>query len=584
MKRFLLFVLVGAVVVLLVLFALRRQTGPARSAAAGLLPPDTALFFEIPNAEKSREDWHGTELYSLYREPAVQAFLQKPKAQVQERSALINGWREAGKLRMRDTFVAANSFDALRLVGGFEFRCSWKEANTVIEGWKSRLLGKAGNAQRSTSDYEKHRIDVIAGEVTLASTIVGNRFLVATNINDLTAMLDRVDGRVKTPALESDQNFREAIKEMPADYAWLFYVQPKQLGQKLAALRAQDGRALPPDERTMIERVRSFSHATVFDGQKIREVDFAAMPRMFDAKLTRDTLSIASPDTFLYFATIINLQQLDWNQMLGNAAASLAAGQKQALAQAGITPDDWRAAFGDEVSLIADWPTSARIPGVVATLTIRDSSRAKKIVSTLAATSGWQSTIRDNVQYFTAPIGGSSLAISPVLAVSDRLLVIGGDSARVNRAVAPPKNGTGLDRSPNFRNAAKLVPAPQQMFTYVDLGVLYSRLDATLRPILQMSAAFLPSMTEHIDPAKLPPAEVVARHLSPVVAAQSYAGNGYRSESVGTITIGQTVGVAAAAWLGTTLLKNKTGVILASPAATSSATPSTPLVSPVPTP
>ena len=230
MKRFLLFVLVGTVVVLLILFALRRQAGPAHSVAAGLVPPDTALFFEIPNPEKNREDWHRTELYALYREPAVQAFLQKPKAQVQERSALINGWREAEKLRMRDTFVATNSFDALRLVGGFEFRCSQKEANKVIEGWKSRVLAKAGNAQRSTSDYEKHRIDVITGEVTLASTIVGNRFLAATNINDLMAMLDRIDGRLKTSALESDQNFREAMKEMPTDYAWLFYVQPKQLG------------------------------------------------------------------------------------------------------------------------------------------------------------------------------------------------------------------------------------------------------------------------------------------------------------------------------------------------------------------
>src|SRR5438552_8585294 len=155
---------------------------------------------------------------------------------------------------MRGTFLATNSCDALRLVGGFEYRCSEKEANTVIEGWKARLLGKAGNAQRSTNDYEKHRIDVIAGEITLASTVVGNRFLVATNISDLMAMLDRVDGRVKTPALESDQNFREAMKEMPADYAWLFYVHPKQLGQTLAALRPQDGRALPPDGRALSER------------------------------------------------------------------------------------------------------------------------------------------------------------------------------------------------------------------------------------------------------------------------------------------------------------------------------------------
>src|SRR5947209_14358489 len=106
MKRFLLFVLVGIVVVLLVLFALRRLPGAAHSAAAGLLPSDTALFLEIPNAEKNREDWHRTELYALYREPAVQAFLQKPKSQLDQRSSLINGWREAGKLHLRIKFVA----------------------------------------------------------------------------------------------------------------------------------------------------------------------------------------------------------------------------------------------------------------------------------------------------------------------------------------------------------------------------------------------------------------------------------------------------------------------------------------------
>src|SRR6266403_853693 len=111
MRRFLLFVVVGVVVVLLILFAFRRHAGAPRSAAAGLLPSDTALFFQIPDMEKNREDWHRTELYALYREPAVQTFLQKPKAQLQEQSAVINGWREAGKLRMRDTFLATNSFD-----------------------------------------------------------------------------------------------------------------------------------------------------------------------------------------------------------------------------------------------------------------------------------------------------------------------------------------------------------------------------------------------------------------------------------------------------------------------------------------
>jgi hypothetical protein len=72
----------------------------------------------------------------------------------------------------------------------------------------------------------------------------------------------------------------------------------------------------------------------------------------------------------------------------------------------------------------------------------------------------------------------------------------------------------------------------------------------TLRPILQMSAAFMPSLSERLDPNKLPPTDVITKHLSPVVASQSYAHGGYRSESAGTITMGQAAIAAGAAYVG----------------------------------
>ena len=112
--------------------------------------------------------------------------------------------------------------------------------------------------------------------------IAGHQFFAAATVEDLKALLDRVDGRTKTPALDSDANFRAAMKQMPADYAWMFYLQPKPLAQKLATLRAQSGRSLPPDQQTMIERIQSFSHAMVFEGGKIRDIGFAAMPRVVE--------------------------------------------------------------------------------------------------------------------------------------------------------------------------------------------------------------------------------------------------------------------------------------------------------------
>ena len=554
MKRFLFVILLGAIAALTAYYIVRQHPAAVPSTIANLLPADTALFIHMPDAEKSRDAWHRTDLYQLYREPAVQDFLQKPKSKLPEKGPVMEVWHDSAALRMRNGFLATSNFDSLRLIGGFEFRCDEKEAESVIERWKSRLLAKAPDAQRSSADYEKHRIDILSsGQFTFASTMAGHQFLAAATVEDLKALLDRVDGRTKTPALDSDANFRAAIKQMPADYAWMFYLQPKQLAQKLASLRAQSGRALRPDQQTMIERIQSFSHAMVFDGGKIRDIGFAAMPRLADTKLERATLPLATADTLLYCAVIQNMQQqFDW--IVEPAGAGSMAPPLQiisnALSSAGVTKEDWKAAFGDEISLMAAWPASAKLPGAVLTVTVHDSVRARKIAGAIASSSGWQKSSRNNAEYYSAQTSGVLAAVNPTAAVSDRFLVIGLDPTSVDRVVTQAPAGNGLSGSESFRAASKLVPEPRQMFAYIDLAALYSRLDATLRPILQMSAAFVPSLSERFDPNKLPPTEVITKHLSPVVASQSYIDGGYRSESAGTITIGQAAIAAGATYIG----------------------------------
>jgi len=563
MKRFLLVILLGAIAALTAYYIVRQHPAALPSTIAKLLPADTALFIHMPDAEKNRDAWHRTDLYQLYREPAVQDFLQKPKSRLPEKGPVKEAWQDSASLRMRNAFLATNNFDSLRLIGGFEFRCSDKEAESVIERWKSRLATKAPGTQRSSADYEKHHIDILSsGQYTFASTIAGHQFFAASTVEDLKALLDRVDGRTKTPALDSDANFRAAMKEMPADYAWMFYLQPKQLAQKLATLRAQSGRSLPPDQQTMIERIQSFSHAMVFEGGKIRDIGFAAMPRVAENKLERTTLALASADTLLYGAFIVNMQQqFEWALEPAGGGSMAAPLQliSNALSSAGVTKEDWKAAFGDEISLMAAWPASAKLPNAILTVAVRDSGRARRIAGAIASSSGWQKSSRNNAEYYTAPTSGVLIAVNPTVAVSDRLLVLGLDPQSVDRIVTHTPVGNGLSGSENFRTASTLVPEPQQMFAYIDLAALYSRLDATLRPILQMSAAFIPSLSERLDPNKLPPTEVITKHLSPVAASQSYVDGGYRSESAGTITIGQAAIAAGATYAGVMIFQHQKG-------------------------
>src|SRR4029450_14109126 len=74
---------------------------------------------------------------------------------------------------------------------------------------------------------------------------------------------------------------------------------------------------------------------------------------------------------------------------------------------------------------------------------------------------------------------------------------------------------------------------------------LHSRLRRSFPPVLLMAPAFVPAVAGSIDPAKLPPPEVITKHLSPIVSSQRYDGDGYVAESIGPITLDQLgIGVA----------------------------------------
>ena len=584
-----------AVIVLVVIAALtayyitRQHPAAVPSTIASLLPADTALFIHLPDADKNQDAWHRTDLYQLYREPAVQDFLQKPKSHLPDKSTATEVWNDFSSLRIRNGFLATNSFDSLRLIAGFEFHCEEKEAQAVIERWKSRIPGKAAGTQRTSVDYEKHKIDISSsGQFIFASTIAGRRFLAATTVEDLKALLDRVDGRTKAPALDSDENFRAAMKQMPAEYAWMLYLQPKQLAQKLVNLRAESGRALPPDQKTLLERIQSYAHAMVFDGARIRDIGFATMPEISQTKLERTTLALAPAETLLYGANIVNMQQqFDW--LLEPAGSGSMAGPLQsisnALTSAGVTKEDWKTAFGDEISVMATWPANAQVPNAVFTVAVRDGARARKIADAIASSNGWQKISRNNAEYYTAPTSGMLAIMSPTIAVSDRFLAAGLNAVSVDGVISSAPVGSGLAGSEKFRAASKLVPDPSQIFVYLDLSGLYSRLDAAVRPILQVGAALVPSLSERLDPNKLPPAEVVTKHLSPVVASTSYVNGGYRSESAGTITIEQAAIAGGAAYVGAMILQQQHGKGGSPPAlATPAALPSPGGVGPSPTP
>jgi hypothetical protein len=227
-----------------------------------------------------------------------------------------------------------------------------------------------------------------------------------------------------------------------------------------------------------------------------------------------------------------------------------------ALAAANITLDDWKAAFGSELGMLADWPSDMHWPSLVITSAVKDPTRARKIVAVLTKAIDedaiWNEADRGGAHYWSMQAGPSFVAIRPVIALSNRVLIAGVEERSVEGAMHRAESSSSeLSASDAFKRASRSVPPPTNFFGYVDLGLLYQRLDATVRPVLLMSAAFVPAINEYIDAGKLPTAEVVTRHLTPIVSSQRYKDGGYIAESVGPVTLNQSgIGVAVVAAMG----------------------------------
>jgi hypothetical protein len=514
----------------------------------------------MPDFNQTRDQWHHSDIYQLYREPAVQDFLRKPLGNLPTTNAFgAQTLREIEQLDPKHAFLALTSMDKNnpKLVGGFRFRGSQEEAERIISKWRSALVEQTPASKREKLQYQRHEIELVtAGPFTLASTYDRPWFFMATEVTELKALLDRADHRVKNSngTLDSDEAYRTAIAHRPSNYAAFFYLQPKMFSERLAALRAAV-RSATPGDTTMLENMRCIAGSMRFENGKIHDVLFLGMPKLErNTALTRSSASLGTKETFFYLSLLLNLG--DKIDALNQSVAAFAGAKIfQALADSGITADDWKAAFGLELSSLADWPSSAHWPSLLLTLPVTEPAKAGKITEALIhADEGatWTQTEKDGVRYFSKQSAASLVAITPTVALSNRILIAGLNPVSVEEAMK--RSGTGpaeFLNSPTYKAAERLLPAPTNFFAYIDTALLYSRLDASLRPMLLMAAAFVPSVAGSIDPTKLPSPDVITKHLSPIVSSQRYDHDGYVAESVGPITLDQSaIGFAILSSLG----------------------------------
>ena len=562
MKRLVLLVLIAALAAVGILYGLRRADRTPHAAVTALLPRGTIALAHFPDFHRTRDEWHQSDLYKLYQEPAVQDFLNKPLSRVPQSDTVSETVSDIEQLDLKDAFIAVTSIDNAEphFAGGFRFHGSQSEAEKIVGRWRSQIVRDA--SAHESQDYEQHKIDIVGAAPNQIATVYDGQWLFASNdLAELKAVLDRADGRAVTTAgssgggkltLEGDDTFHAAMKHMPASYALLFYLQPKALSGKLASLSNAIGTSA--EQSAMLEQIRSICAAPRFDKGKIRNVLFVGMPKaQSDQKLTRSSVALGSADTVLYLATLLNPGRLAGIDRGGLPLGSWLQKVFDVATGAGVSVDDWKAAFDLELGSLADWPQSARWPSIITCLRVKDPIRANKIANALIHAidedAPWTKTEKNGVLYFYMQSPAALFAITPTIALSNQLLIVGLDSASVESAISRNTKASGaLADSSAYKSAVRAVPAPTDAFIYVDTALLYSRLDAGLRPMLLMSAAFMPAISDYVDVGRLPPPEIVAKHLTPLVSSQRYDGDGYVTESTGPVTLDIGLALPAVAW------------------------------------
>src|SRR5260221_8173404 len=108
---------------------------PERPRGAELAPAEAIFFVQVPNVRQSALRFLQTDLFQIWREPEVQAFLEKPRRTAPWMREWEERFDEIARVAPGEAFVAVTSIDGPRpgFAGGFSFAGSRRHTAALVE-------------------------------------------------------------------------------------------------------------------------------------------------------------------------------------------------------------------------------------------------------------------------------------------------------------------------------------------------------------------------------------------------------------------------------------------------------------------
>lgn len=512
--------LISIVLVLLALgaaaffFLKMRRFLPERPRGAELAPAETIFFAQLPNLRQTAARIPQSDLYRIWRGPDMQAFLEKPRRKVPWLRAWAERFDEIMEVAPGEFFLALTSIEGASpgFVSGFSFAGSQRDAEKLAAHLREQFLP--------------------GGEIV--SSFRSNWYLCASDAGLLEAMLARFDGN-PVSSLVSTRLFQQSIAPLGVGHDLVLYGKPPQLSGRLDFLTELGGQAQPNAQETV-------AMATRFEGRNLHDIIFLhgngpAQP----GTLSRQTLTLTSPQTLFYYAADLALLQPGPESGALKSLVPGLAGMEKRLAEKGLSWADLSGAIGPEWGIVTEWPDDAALPTLLLASEIRDAGKARTFMEVLTTPplpeAPWRSEETDGVTLWNAPTEGFSI-VRPTVALSDRFALLGMSPEVVTGALPKSKSPKpSIGQTVAFQDIAKSVPEQVSAFGIVDFKRLFERVYRMARPFITLSVAFSAEAGAQIDAGKLPSVESISDYLSTIVLTQSRIEDGTVIESVGSITL-----------------------------------------------
>ncbi|MEI8294692.1 MAG: hypothetical protein WCG66_12055 [bacterium] len=530
MKKISLGLLIAGLLVLIGVILFKRTGGEAQ--AAVLAPQDTMLFVNIPNIPRTGFRWIGTALAQVAADPEMQAFLELPLKNFKESATTSDIGGLLAGLKPGNIFLAATkgSGEGVHILLGFQFWGGRKDFDAAVARLRKELPGGAQEPAQETHNG----LDILAtrhGDMTLYSAAAGRWGFLATGLEDLKTALDRSVGNSLEPSLKTNPKFLKVQAQLPTDPEIMFFLKPEMALDSLLALGRAAGAQPIPSQVEEIKSAEAVGGSLKFDGLLQRDAIFVLRSSSSDSlpKLTHPALALTQKDTTAFLDFALNFSALP------RLAEGLAEIHPEISALAKPIAEAAGNAYGPECALLANWPDGNMAPNPLVALTVKDEARSSAFLSeTLGTLPGASRREQSKRILYSIPTGYVSIDIVQM----DGFLLLGLDPQTVLNAATASSAGTLRD-STDFKLAEPSLQSANEAFCYIDTRTVFTRVYDSLLPLIRFGAAMMPDLKKQMDVSKLPKAEIIARHLPPIVLSQKRTTEGTLVQSSGPISMAE---------------------------------------------